>query len=142
MKSPERVLAIDPGREKCGIAVVDRKHGVLRQAIVRAMELNVVVENWIREHGCSLIVIGNKTASKQALESLATLLAESKIATIVKVEEHKSTEQARLRYWRTNPPHGWRRLIPLGLLIPPCAIDDFAAIILAERYFAQSVKNL
>ena len=142
MRSSERVLAIDPGREKCGMAVVDRTHGVLRQAIVRAMELNVVAENWIKEHDCSLIVVGNKTASKQALESLATLLAENKIEAIVKVEEHKSTEQARLRYWRVNPPQGWRRIIPLGLLTPPCAIDDFAAIILAERYFVQNVKNL
>lgn len=142
MNSSGRVLAIDPGREKCGIAVVDQNKVVFRQAIVSTADLTVTAENWIKEHGCSLIVIGNKTASKQVFDSLAVLLDKNKIEYIVKVEEHKSTEQARLRYWRANPPHGWRRLIPLGLLIPPCAVDDFAAIILAERYFAQSVKNL
>jgi RNase H-fold protein (predicted Holliday junction resolvase) len=117
------------------MAVVDRTHGVMRQKIVSVAELNSVAKNWTREFGCSRIVVGNKTASKQILEKLESLLTEHGIESIVTVDEHKSTEQARRRYWQANPPRGWRQIVPSGLLVPPCAVDDFAAIILAERYF-------
>ena len=36
----QRVLAIDPGREKCGIAVYDQQQGVMKQAIVTAENEN------------------------------------------------------------------------------------------------------
>lgn len=136
----QRVLAIDPGRDKCGIAVYDEQHGVMRQAIVSVDNLIGNVDAWCQEFGCSTIVVGNKTACKQVLKMLACFVTEKKTDSIVTVEEHKTTEEARCRYWQANPPTGWRRLIPQGLLFPPCAIDDFAAIILAERYFQQCVK--
>ena len=52
------------------------------------------------------------------------------------VDEHRSTEEARRRYFVDNPPSGWRRLMPRGLLTPPVPYDDYVAIILAERYLA------
>ena len=137
--SKQRVLAIDPGRNKCGIAVYDQQQGVRRQAIVTVDNLTATVEAWSLEYACSVVVIGNKTASKQIIQILERLVTENIIESIVTVNEHKSTEEARLRYWKTHPPRGWRKIIPIGLLSPPCAIDDFAAIILGERYFS---KNL
>ena len=142
MRSLERVLAIDPGRDKCGIAVVDRSRGVIRQAIVSTTELYSVAKNWTRELGCSQIVVGDKTASRRVREDLADLLTTNAIESTVTVDEHKSTELARGRYWQTNPPRGWRKFVPRGLLVPPCAIDDFAAIILAERYFERNAKRM
>ena len=140
--SPQRLLAIDPGSDKCGIAVYDEQKGVMRQAIVSVDNLIEKVETWYQEYGSPTIIVGNRTASKQVLAMLAGFISENKIAPIVMVEEHKTTEEARRRYWQAHPPAGWRRLIPQGLLFPPCAIDDFAAIILAERYFQQCVKKL
>ena len=135
----QRVLAIDPGREKCGIAVYDQQQGVMKQAIVTAENLIATIAVWSRENTCSMVVIGNKTASKQIIQRLERLVTENIIESIVTVDEHKSTEEARRRYWLVHPPSGWQKFIPIGLLTPPCAIDDFAAIILGERYFA---KNL
>ena len=140
MRYPERVLAIDPGRDKCGIAVVDRTQGVLQRSIVSVRQLMHNVEQWSKHFSCPVVIVGNKTASKQVLDSLAMLQIENKVESIVTVDEHNSTQEARGRYWQANPPRGWRKLLPRGLLIPPCAIDDFAAIILAERYFQQGVK--
>ena len=142
MKNQQRILAIDPGREKCGIAVCDEQLGVIRQAIVSVDNLIGNVDAWCRDFGCSTIVVGNKTACKLVLGMLAHFVTENTENCIVTVEEHKTTEEARRRYWQANPPAGFRRLIPQGLLVPPCAIDDFAAIILAERYFQQCVKKL
>ena len=138
----QRLLALDPGRDKCGIAVYDEQHGVMRQAIVSVDDLVENVDALCQEFDCSTIVVGNKTACKKVLKMLACFVTENKIDSIVMVDEHKSTEEARRLYWQANPPAGWRRLIPQGLLFPPCAIDDFAAIILAERYFQQCAKKL
>ena len=142
MRYPERVLAIDPGRDKCGIAVVDRTQGVLQRSIVSTRQLVLSVEQWSKQFSCPVVIVGNKTASKQVLESLALLQSKNKVESIVTVDEHNSTQEARGRYWQANPPRGWQKLLPKGLLVPPCAIDDFAAIILAERYFGRNTKNL
>ncbi|HKM17981.1 MAG TPA: pre-16S rRNA-processing nuclease YqgF, partial [Limnochordia bacterium] len=33
-----------------------------------------------------------------------------------------------------HPPRGWRRLLPVSLQTPPVPIDDYVAVILAQRY--------
>ena len=135
----ERVLAIDPGREKCGVAVVDRQLGVLQQAVVESSRLLSFVEAASRQYDCRTLVLGDGTAARQIKKEISLLLTENKIDRVEAVDERDSTREARRRYWQVHPPSGWRKFIPVGLLTPPCAIDDFAAIILGERYFA---KNL
>lgn len=135
----ERVLAIDPGREKCGVAVVDRQRGVLQQAVVESSRMLPFVETAIREYGCRTLVLGDGTAAWQIKKEISLLLTENKIDRVEVVDERDSTREARQRYWETHPPSGWRKLMPAGLLTPPCAIDDFAAIILGERYFARNL---
>lgn len=131
----ERVLAVDPGREKCGLAVVDRQQGVLAQSVVPACQLLGTASQWVSDYQCRIIVIGDRTARAGATQALQRLLLDRKIDRIVPVDEHNSTREARDQYWKIHPPTGWRRLIPRGLLFPPCALDDYAAIILAGRYF-------
>ena len=137
----ERLLAVDPGREKCGVAVVDQQQGVLRQAVVESSRLLPFVEATIREYNCRILVIGDGTAAAQIKNEISLLLTENKIDRIVSVDESNSTREARRRYWLAHPPRGWRKFIPLGLLIPPCSIDDFAAIVLAERKFLNDKKE-
>ena len=135
----ERALAIDPGREKCGVAVVDRQRGALQQTVVESSRLLPFIERAVREYNCRVLVLGDGTATSQIKKGISLLLTENKIDRVEAVDERNSTREARRRYWEMHPPSGWRKFIPIGLLTPPCAIDDFAAIILGERYFA---KNL
>lgn len=130
-------MAVDPGREKCGVAVMDRERGVLRQSIVPTANLTECVEAFVKVNGCRAVVLGNQTFSTQTRHLLESLLEQKKIDEIISVDEHGSTEAARDRYWKAFPPTGWRRFLPRGLLVPPCAVDDFAAIILGERYFGK-----
>ena len=134
----ERVLAVDPGREKCGVAVLDRNSGVLWRQIVPTEELLPAALELIRRHGRLVLVVGSQTHSSAVRLLLQPLLEQGLAAELAVVDEHGSTEEARLRYWRSLPPTGWRKFIPGGLLVPPCAIDDFAAIILGERYFKEN----
>ena len=130
-----RVVAIDPGRDKCGVAVVDAGQGTLHRQVAPTQQLLSIAQELLSRYECRTIVLGDQTSSAVARQSLQPLLDQNKIDDIIFIDEHGSTETARSRYWQACPPTGWRCLIPRGLLVPPCAIDDFAAIILAERYF-------
>ena len=50
------------------------------------------------------------------------------------VDERETTLQARARFFIDHPPRGWRRLMPRGMLLPDRPIDDYAALLIAERY--------
>ena len=135
----DRIVAIDPGRGKCGLAVMDRQRGVLQQSVTDCSQVLSKVRDWAVCYKCSTLVIGDGTAARPIQQQLASLVRENVVRQIVLENEKNSTREARQRYWLAHPPSGWRKFIPIGLLTPPCAIDDFAAIILGERYFA---KNL
>lgn len=129
------IVAVDPGREKCGVAVLDRQQGVLWRQVVETTALSGTVTDLLDHFGCRIVVLGNQTASAAVRRGMQPLLDQALVDDIVLIDEHGSTEEARSRYWQAVPPTGWRRFLPRGLLVPPCAVDDFAAIILAERYF-------
>jgi len=52
----------------------------------------------------------------------------------VLVDERETTLRARARFFADHPPRGWRRLVPRGMLLPDRPIDDYAALLIAERY--------
>jgi RNase H-fold protein (predicted Holliday junction resolvase) len=124
------VLAIDPGRHKCGIAVCGPA-GVVARAIVRTDEIAGVARSWTATHRVHQIIVGNRTGSDVVLPHLAGLGVP-----VAPVEEWGTTLAARRRYFADHPPRGWRRLLPLSLLAPPEPYDDYAAIVLAEAYLA------
>ena len=135
------VLAVDPGRKKCGVAVVDPQRGALWHQVVMTADLLPMIMNLAPRFGCRSLILGDQTFSSTLREALQPLLDQAVLQEILLIDERGSTEEARSRYWEAEPPTGWRRFIPLGLLFPPCAIDDFAAIILGERYFKKIVKK-
>ncbi len=124
------VLAVDPGRGKCGMAVVDRSE-VAARGVVPIDRVVAAAVGWAREFGIHTIVLGNRTAAEDVEARLAAALP---AATIVKVDEAGTTEAARRRYFAEHPPRGWRRLIPLGMQVPPEPYDDYVAVMLAERF--------
>ena len=58
------IIAIDPGREKCGIAVVHRQEGVLYRAVVPSAQLLSEISRLIRTYSTSFIVLGDGTAHR------------------------------------------------------------------------------
>ena len=46
-------------------------------------------------------------------------------------------EEAKALYWQLYPPHGLRRLIPLGLQTPPEPLDGYAAVVQVHRFMEQ-----
>ena len=122
------VLAIDPGREKCGVAVLASDGGVLVQRVVMTAELDATVGTLIRAYEPN-VIMGNGTTSADAKKRVEALGVP-----VTLVDEYRTTDAAKCAYWKAHPPHGWRRLVPRGMLVPPVPVDDFVAVILAQRF--------
>ena len=126
------ILALDPGKDKCGLAVVEISGQVIAREIVATAQISTVLPLWLQRHEITRIIIGNSTTSKAMRQTLKTL---APALDVIAVEEKNSTLEARALYWREKPPRGWRRVLPLSLQEPPEPVDDFAAVILAQRFF-------
>jgi len=126
-----RVLAVDPGREKCGVAVCGPE-GVVARQVVPLPELDRLVRRWIGDHGVDVVLVGDQTGAKQVLNRLSGLPVP-----VTSVTERGTTLLARRRYFHDHPPRGWRRLLPIGFQVPPDPYDDYAAVVIAETYLAQ-----
>ena len=123
-----RVLAIDPGREKCGVAVLASDGGVLVQRVVMTAALDATVGTLIRAYEPN-VIMGNGTTSADAKKRVEALGVP-----VTLVDEYRTTDAAKFAYWKAHPPRGWRRLVPRGMLVPPVPVDDFVAVILAQRF--------
>jgi hypothetical protein len=77
-----------------------------------------------------LIVVGDGTKSK-AIQAQIREAAPG--MSLLVVDEQDTSIRARERYWEETPRRGWRRFLPSTLQVPPVPIDDFVAVILAER---------
>lgn len=125
----QTVIAIDPGREKCGLAVVSDE-GTLLRKILPPHEVAPYVAGLMERYSTDTVVIGNGTHGRAIAE---TVRGESP-ARIEFVDESHTTLEARKRYYEENPPRGLLRLIPMGMLAPSKPVDDLVAVILGERY--------
>lgn len=133
-----KILAVDPGRAKCGIAVVDDSGAVLEKKVVDRAGLKAEVGAMKAKHAPDVLVIGDSTGTREALAELRDLFAEDRIH---QVDERNSTLEGRYRYFDENPPRGLWRLVPLSLRYPPVPFDDYVAVILAERFIAPNTRS-
>lgn len=133
------VLAIDPGSSKCGMALVTRDEIRQIRLVWRRIAAIREVPDAIREaqsiHPFEIVVVGSGTNGAEVIRRIREDFVG--LAVLV-IDERNTTLQARERYWVSMKRHGWRRLLPATLQVPPEPIDDFAALILAERVLKAS----
>lgn len=125
------VAAVDPGREKCGIAVVDENGRALEQAVVATVRLADELALRVKRYRPEQIVLGNGTTSRAAEEKIRAAFPDLPVKI---VDEYRTTDDAKIAYWKAHPPTGWRRFLPTSMQVPPVPVDDFVAVILAQRY--------
>ncbi|MBO5245314.1 MAG: pre-16S rRNA-processing nuclease YqgF [Selenomonadales bacterium] len=131
----KKIIAIDPGRDKCGVAVLSES-GSFTQEVIDTADLERWAKDAHRAHPEAAVIIGNGTGSQSAHARIQKACGIEPLF----VEEYKTTEEARRRYWQENPPAGWRRLMPTSMQVPPVPVDGYVAVILAERY-QQSLRR-
>lgn len=126
----DEILAIDPGREKTGIAIL-KNSDVLEHKIINSDELVQIIKSLLEKYIIKTIVMGNGTSSKKKYDLLKQEFIDRDI---VLINEYRTTDEARKLYFQENPPKGWKKLIPLGMQVPPVPIDDYAAIVIGRKY--------
>ena len=128
------ILSIDPGREKCGVAVVSCS-GILAKQVVATTKLTAEIGKLCDIYPVEVLIMGNGTTSKEARLKIKEAFPALPLQIC---DEYRTTDAAKIRYWQENPPTGWRRFLPRTMQVPPEPVDDYVAVILAERYF---IKN-
>ena len=100
-----RIAALDPGRSKCGLVLVDTDLGIVLQGkVLKSDSVLETLEEWRSKAPFDRILLGNGTASAHWREQLPADLL------ITVVDERGTTLKARTRYWELWPPKGWRCL--------------------------------
>ena len=127
------VLGIDPGREKCGLAVVSSDRVLVKRVVPRS-EFSVVAKEYVRQYNVVKLVLGDGTGSKEFLEEMGRTFRDLPIVTI---DERFTTEEARRKYWLDHKAKGLRHLLPTSMQVPPEPYDDYVAVILAERFLSR-----
>ncbi len=128
------VVAVDPGRNKCGLVLVDcTTDSVIEGHVVATETVLDTLQCWRQDAPIEFLVLGNGTASNSLRDQLPDDLP------VRVVDERGTTLQARKRYWQLWPPRGWRRLIPQGLLMPPTELDAIAALVILESELGREI---
>jgi RNase H-fold protein (predicted Holliday junction resolvase) len=140
----ETIVSVDPGREKCGVAVVTSDLELILKEIVSRDEAVDRVLELAKKYGSYRIVLGDRTGSREfaceiakAKEGYGSLTDKEHdpYPEVVFIDEHESSMEGRRRYLLDHPLRGLGRLLPVSLRTPGEPFDDYVAVILAERFF-------
>ena len=124
------VLGLDPGTRKCGYALLPGAgEKPLTLGIAPLEALRQRLRELLAAHPVAIAAIGRGTNAAAVAE-----IAQALGLRVELVDERETTLLARSRYFEDHPPRGWRRLVPRGMLLPSRPIDDYAALLIAERY--------
>ena len=128
------ILGLDPGTRKCGYAVVT---GVaappLTLGIVPIEALAERLREVVAATPVVLAAIGCGTNAAVVADVVRSLGVPVEL-----VDERETSLLARARFFQDHPPRGWRRIVPRGMLLPDRPIDDYAALLIAERFLKAS----
>ena len=135
-----RVVALDPGRSKCGLVLADTAtNTVLQGMVIPGAELLDQLRTWMENaeretDQIAELVIGDGTSSTSWQQQLPANLK------VRVIDETGTTLRARERYWQLWPARGWKRLLPSGLRIPSGDLDAIAALVILENYLERPLQ--
>lgn len=132
------LLAVDPGRRKCGLAILADDGSVLERSIVETAKVEDELVRLKSLHALDRVVVGDGTFLADVRRTLDKVFGAQSVA---EIDEYRTTDEARVLYFQENPPRGFWRLVPLGLQFPPRPIDDYAAVVLGRRFLSVEKKK-
>ena len=128
------VLGLDPGTRKCGYAVVTGIDAPpLALGILPIDTLAERLAEIVAKMPVALAAIGRGTNAAAVADVVRAMGVAFEL-----VDERETSLLARARFFRDHPPRGWRRIVPRGMLLPDRPIDDYAALLIAERFLKAS----
>ncbi|WP_026731234.1 pre-16S rRNA-processing nuclease YqgF [Fischerella sp. PCC 9605] len=133
------ILGFDPGKDKCGLAVMGLDRKLHYHEVVPSDEAIATIKTLRQKFPISLMVMGDQTTAKRWKQQLQQELSDQ--LNIMLVDERYTSLEARDRYWQMYPPKGIMKLLPQGMRTPPRPIDDIVAILLIERYLNRLTES-
>jgi hypothetical protein len=132
------IVSIDPGRKKCGLALMEMSGRVVERGIVPLEDVPRVVGEWRNSHpDVHRMLMGNGTGH----EAVRALFPDDFPLTFDIVPEKNTTLRARARYFKENPPPWYLRWIPVSMRVPPVPVDDWAAVLIADDYLSANFSR-
>lgn len=137
------ILAIDPGSEKTGVAVVNTDGSLVEKQIVPTPSLVEYVGQVFGRHPVTQVVMGDGTNHKHLQPVVEDWLRQHQPAVpFTLIDEKFTTVEGRKLYFQCTPRRGWRRWIPVAWQYPPEPVDDFVAWIIGRRFIKQQGERL
>jgi RNase H-fold protein (predicted Holliday junction resolvase) len=126
------LLGVDPGTRKCGYAILERM-GAQPSALGIAPldEFGSRLAMLRATFPIDMVAIGHGTNA-----AVVSAVVRDAGLPFAIVDERETTLRARARFFADHPPRGWRRIVPRGMLLPDRPVDDYAALLIAERYLS------
>lgn len=124
-------LAIDPGREKCGAAVVKVSGEPVELKVTDVADLEQSLKELQEQYAPDAVLLGNGTGCEKIADIIQKAFPNIKI---IVVDEKDTTRTGRSLYWRYQPPTGWKRFLPEGLRIPDGPVDAYAALAIFKQW--------
>lgn len=128
-------IGVDPGRDKCGVAVLNSDGEIFFQEVIATENLAEAFERLSTLFDIESAILGDGTTHKSAEKILRRFFS------VKIVDEKHTTELARKIYWQKKPPRGWRRFLPTSLQVPPEPVDAIVAEILIKRFLGKEIEH-
>jgi len=133
------LLALDPGSDKVGTAVLSFQAEEKEKTIVKIEELVDHLTEVFAHYQIEEIIIGNGTGAENIIKLLKDNFQNRRISL---VEEEFTTEEAQARYLQEKPMSNYekllRKIVNWKLKKP---LDDYAALIIGEKYLEKLDKR-
>ena len=128
------LLCVDPGLEKCGVAIVDETGRARSMGIVPVGGLVGGIALLLEGRIPDIILVGDGTSSAEVVRRLGQTFSGVSLETVR--EEGSTLEAGSL--W-AEECKGLIRLLPLPLrrFFAPAALDHYAALVLARRWLSR-----
>ncbi|MFW6028957.1 MAG: Holliday junction resolvase RuvX [Halanaerobiales bacterium] len=131
MSDKKIYLGIDPGKDKCGIALVKDEENILLLDIVNAKRVDTYLKELYHKYDIDIVILGSGTYS----EKIKKIIKKNFLTEIVIVDEKNTTREAQEKYREEHPPKGYKKILSKFVSWKPAEnIDDYAALIIVKRY--------
>ncbi len=132
------ILAIDPGSDKSGAAVVESQNDeiiVNEKKIIKTNKFDLYLERVYNIYDIDEVVLGNSTTAKDMEKSLIKSKQEKGFKYSINIIDEKySTHEAEKLYIKDNYSFFLNILYKIVSWKPKKPVDDYAAVVLAKRY--------
>ena len=126
------LLALDPGSDKVGTAVLTFAKEEKEKTIVKKDELLDHLAEIFDNYEIEEVVIGNGTGAEAVKKMISSQYSDLKITMVA---EAFTTEEAQARYLKEKPMSNYekllRKVVSWKVKKP---LDDYAALIIGEKY--------